>query len=202
MRRTMIRTMTLAAAVTAGQPAAAWLIYPDRDRPRLTIVEIEKPYGDLVPFASLPRPYNTAAQMAQGPQSFVYHWRYAREAVGFAFLSVDEDGRGEMQFRFEARRPVEGARYGAAAVFVSEDGRPLHTFYARADAAPDLAGENGHRVDLVIERPPEWWRDVSAIRFFYMTYNPIQKLDDEGVWQAMRRAVGHFTRGQGTEQRG
>ena len=53
-----------------------------------------------------------------------------------------------------------------------------------------------------MDREPQWWRQVSGITFFYMTYHPIQDLDDDGVWAAMRRAVRHVTKGKGTEQRG
>ena len=86
----------------------------------------------------------------------------------------------------------------------ASDGTPLHTFYARADTLGGVFddGTKFHRVRLALERPPEWWGKVDAIVFFNMTYHPIQKLDDDGVWAAMQRAVWHFTNGQGTEQRG
>jgi hypothetical protein len=54
---------------------------------------------------------------------------------------------------------------------------------------------------LAIERPPEWWRDVGAISFFYMKYAKYQRLDDAAIWRAMRSVVQISTKGEGTEQR-
>ena len=96
-------------------------------------MEIEEAYGDLVPFAALPAPFNTAVQTAQGPETLSYRWRYEDEADGLAFLRVDEDGRGIFNFEFQARELIEGRRLGAAAVLVAADGSPLHTFYARTE---------------------------------------------------------------------
>ena len=202
MWRTTIWAVASIAATMAGQPAGAWLIYPDRDDPSRMIVEIEKPYGDLVPFASLPGRFDTAVQTVQGPETLSYRWRYREAADGMAFLRVDEDGTGTIEFEFRARELVDGQRLGAAAVLVAGDGTPLHTFYARTGTGSFGNEAKTHRVELSIDRPPDWWRRVTGIAFFYMIYHPLQKLDDDGVWQAMRRAVGHFTKGQGTEQRG
>jgi hypothetical protein len=185
----------------AGQPAGAWLIYPERDDPARMIVEIERPYGDLVPFAALPGQFGTPVQTTQGPETLSYRWRYGRIAEGMAFLRVNEDGAGAIEFEFRAREPIEGQRLGAAAVLVAGDGTPLHSLYARTDTG-SFGDAATHRVVLAIDRPPDWWRRVTGIAFFYMIYHPLQKLDDEGIWRAMRQAVGHFTRGQGTEQRG
>jgi len=204
MRSGMLCALTLAALLAAAEPVRAWLLYPDSDDPDRMIVEIERSYGDLVAFRSLPPPFNTVVQSVQGPETFSYLWRYGKDAKGMAFLRVDEDGRGEIEFEFSVRERLEDRRFGAAAVLVAEGGTPLHTFYARADLAegsfPD--GTLRHGVRLSVERPPAWWRNVDAVVFFYMSYYPMQKLDDAGVWRAMRRAVGHFSRGQGTEQRG
>ena len=117
---------------------------------------------------------------------------------------MGEDGQGHIEFEFVARKLIDGQRLGAAAVLVASDGTPLHTFYARADTLGGLFddGTKFHRVRLDLERKPEWWGKVDAIVFFNMSYHPIQKLDDAGVWAAMQRAVWHFTKGQGTEQRG
>lgn len=204
MRSRMLCALTFAMAFVAAEPAAAWLLYPDRDNPRHMIVEIEKTTGDLVAFRLLPPPFNSVVQAAQGPESFTYLWHYGRDAEGTAFLRVDEDGRGTIQFDFAAREKLGDRRFGAAAVLVGEDGTPLHTFYARADLANGTfaQGTLHHRVSLDIDRPPAWWRNVAAIVFFNMTYHPLQKLGDEGVWRAMRQAVGNFSKGQGTEQRG
>lgn len=204
MRVSLLHAMVLAAAITVSRPAGAWLIYPDRDDPSRMIVEIERSYGDVVRFGNLPPPFNDVVHRSEGPQTLLFRWPYGREAIGSAFLVVDRKGQGRIAFEFFARKLVEGKRLGAAAVLVAKDGTPLHTFYARADT---LGGEfddgtKFHRVSLAVERPLEWWRGVDAIVFFKMTYHPIQKLDDAGVWAAMQRAVWHYTKGRGTEQRG
>jgi hypothetical protein len=193
--------LTAAAAALAAEPAAAWLIYPDRDDPSRLVVEIEDPTGEAVPFAVLPVPFNTPVQTLQGPDALTYRWRYEREAEGMAFLRVDEDGTGTISFEFTAHEMVEGRRLGAAAVLLAGGGTPLHTFFART-AADSLAEAKVHRIVLEAQRPPEWWQRVEAIAFLYMTYHPLQKLDDEGVRQAMRRAAERVTKGQGTEQWG
>lgn len=204
MRRKPFRALMLAAAMTVCRPAAAWLIYPDRDAPARTVVEIERPYGDLVAFATLPHPFDRIVRPAGGPKPLLFRWRYSREAVGSAVLEVGAEGRGKIEFEFLARELIDGQRLGAAAVLVARNGTPLHTFYARADTMGGVFddGTRVFRVSLTVERPPGWWADIGAIDFFYMTYHPMQKLDDAGVWAAMRRAVGNFTKGQGTEQRG
>lgn len=204
MRSMPLSTLAAVAIFVATEPGAAWLLYPDRDNPRHMIVEIEKATGDLVPMRSLPPPFNTIVQSVQGPDAFTFRWRYGKEAEGSAFLRVDEDGQGTIQFDFSARDELDERSFGAAAVLVSDDGMPLHTFYARADLKDGAFGRDGfhHHVSLDVERPPLWWRKVAAINFFSMTYYPLQKLDDEGIWRAMRQAVGNFSKGHGTEQRG
>lgn len=186
-------------------PAFAWLVYPDRDRPERIIVEIERSYGDVLALASLPAPFDTAFQSAQGPDRFSFRWRYDRDAQGLAFLRVDETGNGAMEFRFADRRFSPGGRLGAAVVLVGNDGQPLHTFYARSEVNP-RPGPRGSgiysAVRLDLSRPPGWWRGVDRMAFFYMSYDPSQKLTEEGVWRAMRRAVERFTRGYGSAQRG
>jgi hypothetical protein len=204
MRVSLLHAIALAAALIASSPAGAWLLYPDRDDPARLVVEIERPYGDVVPFGSLPPPFNMLVRGKAGSQSLLFRWPYGREAIGSASLTVDETGLGSIEFEFVARQLVDGQRLGAAAVLVGKDGTPLHTFYARADTLGGVFddGTKFHSVRLVIERPLEWWRKVDSIVFFNMSYHPIQKLDDQGVWAAMQRAVWHYTKGQGTEQRG
>ena len=204
MRRIHMQAFALAAVLAAGTPADAWLIYTDRDDPSQWVVEIEKPYGDLVVLRSLPQPFDTLVRARQASEPLLYRWGYAREAIGSAILAVDEAGRARIEFEFIARELIDGLRLGAAAVLVGKDGRLLHTFYARADSSGSVFedGTKYHRVRLAVDRPPEWWEQVEAIAFFYMSYHPLRKLDDEGVWAAMRRAVGNFSKGQGTEQRG
>lgn len=204
MRSAPFSALASVAVFVAAEPAAAWLLYPDRDNPGHMIVEVEKAAGDLVPLRSLPPPFNTIVQSVQGPGAFTFRWRYGKDAEGTAFLRVDEDGRGTIQFDFSARDGLGDRSFGAAAVLVSDAGMPLHTFYARADLKDGAFGRDGlrHHVRLDVERPPAWWRKVVAINFFSMTYYPMQKLDDEGVWRAMRQAVGNFSKGRGTDQRG
>jgi hypothetical protein len=201
-RATLVATM-LAAALPAGGPAGAWLLYPDRDDPSRWIVEIEQPYGDVVALGSLPKPFSTIVQPDGEAEPLLYRWRYGRQAVGSAVLTVNREGRGTIEFAFFARDLIDGQRLGAAAVLVAEDGTPLHTFYARADSSEGrfADGTAYHRVHLTLDRARHWWQAVDAIAFFNMTYHPLQKLDDEQVWAAMRHAVRRFTKGQGTEQR-
>ena len=74
MRCSLLQAMVLAAAITASGPAGAWLIYPDRDDPARVIVEIEQPYGDVVPFANLPPPFNRVVHGGEGPASLLFRW--------------------------------------------------------------------------------------------------------------------------------
>lgn len=204
MRRAMLWAMSMAAALAAGGPASAWLIYPDRDEPLRWVVEIERPYGDVVALGSLPPPFNTLVRSSGGQAPPIFRWLYGRDAEGLAILSVDEDGQGRIGFEFILREPIEGQRLGAAAVLIDGSGTPLHSFYARADTVDGTfpAGARHRHVSLDLRRAPDWWRSVQAIAFFSMRYHPQQELDDEEVWQAMRRAVWKLTKGQGTEQRG
>src|SRR6476659_1753511 len=114
MRVCLLHAMALAAAITASRPAEAWLIYPDRDDPSRMIVEIERSYGDVVPFGSLPAPFNDVTHSAAGPQTLLFRWPYGREAIGPALLAVDQNGQGQSEFDFFARMLVEGRRLGAA----------------------------------------------------------------------------------------
>lgn len=203
MRSSLLCAFTFATA-TLTEPAGAWLLYPDRADPRHMIVEVERATGDLVPLAALPPPFSTVMGNSGGPGKLTFRWRYGRDAEGAGELLVDDDGRGEMRFDFAARPELDDRRFGAAAVLVGKQGTPLHTFYARADLSRGTFFNSTlrHSVALAIARPLDWWRGVEAIAFFSMTYYPLQKLDDEGVWRAMRRAVGRFSKGQGSEQRG
>lgn len=198
MRRVVLGAMIF--AVLAAD-ARAWLLYTDRDDPARWIVEIEQTYGDVVALTSLPPPLNTLVRQAGAPPVPVFRWRYGREAAGEAVLVIDEHGRGKIDFTFELRQPLDGQRLGAAVVLVAGDGTPLHTFYARTGMMEDaVAAGAQHRVGLALERTPSWWRGVSSLAFFSMRYYPQQELDDAEVQEAMRRAVGNFTKGRGSEQ--
>ncbi|HWK63508.1 MAG TPA: hypothetical protein VNS34_01105 [Rhizobiaceae bacterium] len=203
MRSILLCAFTF-VAVIATAPAGAWLLYPDRADPHHMIVEVERATGDLVPLAALPPPFGMVIGNSGGPGKLTFRWRYGREAEGAGELQVKGDGQGEMRFDFAARPELDDRRFGAAAVLVGKQGTPLHTFYARADLSRGLFSDNTlrHNVTFALTRPLDWWLEVEAIAFFSMTYYPLQKLDDEGVWRAMRRAVGRFSKGQGTEQRG
>lgn len=190
--------------VSAAVPAFAFMVYPDRDNPDNLIVLIERPYGDLVEFRMLPKPHDDLVQSKQGPDTFSYRWQYARAPQqGMAFLTVDEDGFGTMHFEFWGEKLADGDTLAAAAVLVDRDGRPLHSFYAKADydAVAISNGETHRQVRLSVERPPGWWQEVGGITFFYMKYFAQQRPDEAGVWDSMRRAVEIVTRGQGTAQR-
>ena len=198
--------MTVAGLIPALIPAAqslAYMVYPDRNDPQNLILLIERGTGELVKFASLPPPFNVARQSAQGPDRFSFRWRYAPGQFGLAYLNVDERGQGVLTVEFINARMVDGDSFGAAAVLVSKDGRPLHTFYARADVRDGAFEGEKHKqlTRLAIERPLDWWRDVGAISFFYMKYAKYQRLDDAAIWRAMRSVVQIFTKGEGSEQR-
>lgn len=203
MRGALLMAFWLAASIRA-EPAGAWLLYPDRDDARHLIVEVERPAGDLVSLAALPPPFNTTMGNSDGPDRLTFRWRYGREAVGAGALLVGPEGHAQLRFDFSVRPETDDRRFGAAAVLVGKEGVALHTFYARADLAGGAFGDGSlhHSVILSLDRPPDWWRGVEAIAFFNMTYYPLQKLDDEGIWRAMAKAVGRFSKGQGTEQRG
>lgn len=203
MRAVAILAAILVPAFLPAPPVHAYMLVPDRDDPRNLIVAIEKPTGDRVKFATLPPPFNTAFQSAQGPDRFSYRWKYAAGQRGLAYLNVDERGRGALTFEFSNTNMVDGESFGAAAVLIGRSERPLQTFYARADVRGTSfeGGTDRLRVQLEIERPPEWWREVDAISFHYMKYARHQELDDAEMWQAMRSVVEIFTKGEGSEQR-
>ncbi|MBX3576609.1 MAG: hypothetical protein KF723_05335 [Rhizobiaceae bacterium] len=196
--------VVLPMLVPAAVPAFAFMLYPDRDNPDALIVLVERPYGDLVEFRMLPKPYDDPLQSTQGPDSLSYRWQYARAPQqGMAFLTVDEDGLGTMHFEFWGEELADGDTLAAAAVLVDRDGKALHSFYARADH--DRSGFGGAaraQLRLPLDRPPGWWQEVGGIAFFYMKYFAQQRPDDDGVWVSMERAVELFTRGEGTSQRG
>ncbi|HTV70613.1 MAG TPA: hypothetical protein VMF90_18950 [Rhizobiaceae bacterium] len=190
--------VALPVLLAAMGTASAFMIYPDRDNPDALIVLIEQTYGDLVEFRMLPKPYDTVVQTAQGPDTFSFRWKYAREPQhGMAFLTVDEDGLGVVEFQFWGEGLKDGDTLAAAAVLVDKDAKPLHAFYAKADfvgmSFPD--GRDRHQVRLFAEHEPDWWSRVDGIAFFYMKYFAQQRPDEAGVWESMERAVLFFTKG-------
>jgi hypothetical protein len=204
MRRFGLKAAMLAAGVLTGGPASAWLAYPPDDQPGRLIVEIDSQVVDVVPLDSLPAPFDAVLRDAETAEKLVYRWRYSKTAEGLAVLVVDDRGRGGIRFGFAARPPLNGLRYAAAMVLLGPGRKPLHTFYARADEMRLDGGASFARysVELDLARSPQWWRGVEALAFLKMSYHPLQRLDDQEIWRAMRRAVWHFTRGEGTEQRG
>lgn len=197
--------VVLLGLLPAAVPASAFTIFPDRDNPRALIVLVERPYGDQIAFRALPKPYDSVVNSVQGPDTLSFRWKYAREPQeGMAFLVVDEGGRGTMQFEFWGDHLADGDTLAAAAVLVDARGKPMHTFYAKADfGVPGSGGVQARRrVDLALDRPAEWWREVAGVTFFYMKYFSVQRPDEEGVWRAMRRAVERLSKAEGTSQRG
>ncbi|MDQ6436427.1 hypothetical protein RB623_20445 [Mesorhizobium sp. LHD-90] len=186
--------------MSAGKPADAWLLYPDREDPQRWIVEVEKPYGDVVPLRLLPLAIDRAAGRPGRQPPLTFRWRYDREAEGSAFFILDESGRGSLQFEFLAREPIDGQRLGAAAVLMKADGAPLQTVFALSDAMDVASGAQRQRIPL-IGRWADGSQEVDAIAFFSMRYYPQQELGEEEVWAAMRRAVGNFAHWRGTAQR-
>ena len=201
MRRSLLRAAGLLVAGLVGEPAMAWLLYPDGERSQRVIVEIERSFGETVPLKALPPPYHSIVQEAQGVDGLSFRWRYGPHAQGLAFVRVDGEGDGAIAFRFAAERVLAGERLGAALVLVGRDGAALHSFYARADL--DAQRQAGDRQSAVIElsQPLDWWRQVDGLTVFFMTYHPIQKLDDDAVWTAMRTAVHRITKGEGGESK-
>ena len=202
MRANAFMAATLLSALLPAVNVHAYMVYPDRNDPRNLIFLIERATGDVVKFASLPPPFNVALQSAQGPDRFSFRWRYAPGQFGLAYLNVDSRGRGVLTVEFSSAKTAEGDSFGAAAVLVSKSGRPLHTFYARADIhgiSSDDSTET-QRFRLAVQRLPKWWRDVGAISFFYMKYAKHQQLDDAAKWRAMRSVVEISTKGEGSEQ--
>jgi hypothetical protein len=200
----LLPTTVLVAMIAAVGPASAYTVFPDRDDPDRLIVLIEKPYGDLVAFGTLPPPFNNVVQTLQGPDRLSFRWRYGRSReAGLSYLHVDEDGKATIHFEFRGGETVGEDTLGAAAVLIDGEGRALHSFYARSDfsgVAP-VNGEKRRRVSLSVVRPGEWWRRVDGIAYFYMRYHKQRDLGEDEQWQAMRRAVWRFTSGAGTEQR-
>lgn len=193
----------LTAALAAGEPAAAYTIVPADEEPGRIVVVIERDYGDVVPLRALPSPYDGIVQDSQGPDGLSFRWRQFRSTEqGMAYIHVSPEGAGDMRFEFYGEPLADGDTLGAAAVLVGPDGEAMHTFMARADVEGEnfAGGGNLHRVRMEIERPANWWARVEAIAFFYMKYYRVQAPDHEGVWQAMQRAVGRFTKGKGTVQ--
>ena len=165
MRTLAMMVAGLIPVLIPGAQSHAYMVYPDRKNPQNLILLIERGTGDLVKFASLPPPFNVARQSAQGPDRFSFRWRYAPGQFGLAYLNVDERGQGVLTIEFTNMGMVDGDSFGAAAVLVSKGGRPLHTFYARADVRDGaFEGETDkQRTRLAIKRPLDWWRDVGAI---------------------------------------
>lgn len=195
----------LAAAMLAAGPVAAFTIVPADDETGRVFVVIERPYGDVVPFRLLPKPFDRVVQTLQGPETLSFRWRYPPSLdEGRGHIQVEADGRGTMRFHFTARQPRAGDTLAAAAVLIDGEGRALHSFLARATltGAAAEAGPERHAVALRLERAPEWWERVDAIAFFNMTYHVERDLDEADIWTAMRRAVHRLTMGEGSEQRG
>jgi hypothetical protein len=194
----------LAATLAAAEPAPAYTVFPDRDDPDNLIVLIEKAYGDLVPFAALPPPFDMVVRTPRAQDRLSFRWRYGTsEEEGLSRLHVDEDGKATIHFEFRGGETAGEDTLGAAAVLVDGEGKALHSFYARADFLDEAAadGEKLRRVSLPVERPADWWRGVDGITYFYMRYPKQRNLGEGGEQRAMRRAVWRFTNGAGTEQR-
>jgi hypothetical protein len=203
MRAIVILAALFAAALLWPATTRAYIVYPDSKNPDNWIVVIEGATGDSVKFASLPPPFDTIMQTMQGPDRLSFRWFYSREQRGLAYITVDPHGKGTLTVEFSGKSMADGDSFGVAAVLVGKNEKPLHTFYARADVRGSsfVGGADRRRVQLTLERPPEWWKAVEAISFFYMRYGKYQELDDAEKWDAMRSVVEIFTKGEGTEQR-
>jgi hypothetical protein len=202
--RAILTAAAMAAGVLTAAPAKAYTIVPADDGSGRIFVLLERDYGDVVPLSALPPPFNQIVQTAQGPDALTFRWRYFRsDEDGLFYIRVDEDGAGTATFGFNDPEPVAGDRLGFAAVLVDRDGRAMHSMLVRANVGPDTggAGRTGYEAEIAIDREPAWWREVDAMAFLMMKYYEQQAPSDEGVWQAMERAVSRFTQGRGTSER-
>jgi uncharacterized membrane protein len=194
----------LVAGLLSATSAAAYTIVPADDETGRIFVHVERDYGDLVPLSALPPPFNQIVQTAQGPDGLTFRWRYFRsDEDGVFYIRVDEDGVGTATFGFNDPEPAAGDRLGAAAVFVDRQGHAMHAMLVRADvmAGQDDAAAQSFEAEVAVDRAPDWWREVDAIAFLMMKYYEQQAPSDEGVWEAMQRAVVRFTEGRGTSER-
>ena len=202
--RPILMAAIAAAALLAAAPAEAYTIVPADDDSGRIFVLLERDYGDVVPLSALPPPFNQIVQTAQGPDALSFRWRYFRsDEDGLFYIRVDEDGAGTATFGFNDPEPVAGDRLGFATVLVGRDGRAMHAVLVRANIGQDADGamQTGYRAEIAIDREPEWWREVDAMAFLMMKYYEQQAPGDEGVWEAMERAVNRFTEGRGTSER-
>jgi hypothetical protein len=191
--------LLLSAATLAAAPAYAWLSYPDRDDPNLTVIEIERATGETIALSALPAPF--AAHPDAGRRELVFFWRYERLAEATASFELDGKGAGTVTLDFSARNPSQDLKFGAVLILMDQNETAHHALYARADLEGGVfaGGDLTHRVAFSVQAPPDWWKRVANIAFYRMTYYPLQELSDEEVWQAMRRAVARTAIGA-TEQ--
>lgn len=202
--RAILTAAIVAAGLLTAEPVGAYTIVPADDDSGRIFVHLEHDYGDVVPLSALPPPFNQIVQTAQGPDALTFRWRYFRsDEDGLFYIRVDEDGAGTATFGFNDPEPVAGDRLGFAAVLVGRDGRAMHSMLVRANVAPDTGGavQTRFEAEIAIDREPEWWRAVDAMAFMMMKYYEQQAPGDEGVWEAMERAVRRFTQGRGTSER-
>lgn len=200
--RPILTAAAMAVAATALS-AQAYTIVPGEEPGRIFVL-VERDLGDPVPLSALPPPFDTIVQTMQGPDRLSFHWRYFRsDEDGLFYIRVDEDGIGTATFAFNDPEPVAGDRLGAAAVLVNREGHAVHSMLARANVDEGAAGREGasYQAEIALDREPAWWREVETIAFLNMKYYEQQAPSDEGVWQAMHRAVERFTEGRGTSER-
>lgn len=202
--RPILMAAGLAAGLLAAAPAKAYTIVPADDGTGRIFVHLERDYGEVVPLSALPPPFNQIVQTAQGPDALSFRWRYFRsDEDGLFYIRVDEDGAGTATFGFNDPEPVAGDRLGFAAVLVDRDGHAMHSMLVRANVGQDAGGavQTRYEAEIAIDREPEWWREVDAMAFLMMKYYKQQAPSDEGVWEAMERAVSRFSEGRGTTER-
>jgi len=197
----------LLAHLAFAAPAGAYMLVPDPDGLGISAVLIEKEYGDVVELAYLPKPHDRLVRPSEEAGTLAFRWLYRRiplSGPGLAWgrftIDVAPNGRASVQFDFSGRDLAEGAVYAAAAALLGPDRKAVHTFYARAETENGGFAEKSGSVPLTLERSPAWWGAVTAIVFFYMQYPHGGELGTDGVGQAMRRAVGRLTGGEGEEQ--
>ncbi len=195
------------AHLAFAPPAGAYMLLTDSDGHRIAGVRIEKEYGDVVELAYLPKPFDRLVLPSQEGGKLAFRWTYRQIpssgpglALGRFRIGVDAHGSATVRFEFSGHDLTEGAVYAAAAALLGPDRKAMHTFYARTGTEAGGFAGDGKNIALTLERRPQWWGSVRVIVFFFMQYHNGRELGAAAVGEAMRRAVGRLTGGEGDEQ--
>lgn len=200
--RSLLHRAILGAALVAGGPAGAFVITPDERQPGRYVVFIESTLGERIPLDLLPSPYGRLGSAAWVDAGLWFGWSYFRSPEkGRAEIVFGEGGRAALTFEFFSDELADGDTVGVAVALIDGKDEPLVTVYAAARVAGErFAGGDGlHRSAALLDAPPGGWGEVAGFIFLTPKYYAIRNLDDDGVAQAMRRAVARVTGGGGPE---